>query len=252
MAKPVRTHFAPRKIAAEIIARLAAGADPVRAAGSRRYFKEQVEFYGLTTPQLRAICGEFHERLQKSWTLDQAMELCEILLPGKKFEVKASSIILLLKFKKEFGRETFRRIKAWLAADYCDNWAAVDVLCPEGLGFILDRNPALIEDIKTWTAHSNRWVRRASIVAFVPLARRGKHLDAAYDIGRRMFTTDDDLLQKATGWMIREAGKTDMLRLEAFLLKHGPAIPRTTLRYAIERFPEASRRRLLAVTKPAR
>jgi len=252
MAKSVLTNAAPRKIAAEIIARLEAGADPVRAAGARRYFKEQVEFYGLTAPQMRAICGEFHNRLKKSWTLDEAMALCEILLPGKKFEAKATSILLLLKFKKEFSRETFCRIKAWLAADYCDNWAAVDVLCPEGLGFLLDRNPALVENMKTWTVHPNRWVRRASIVAFVPLARRGKYLDAAYDIGRRMFATDDDLLQKATGWMIREAGKTDMPRLEEFLLKHGPAIPRTTLRYAIERFPEASRKRLLAATKKAR
>jgi 3-methyladenine DNA glycosylase AlkD len=247
-----KSEIEPRKIAAEIIARLEAGADPVRAAGSRRYFKEQVEFYGLTTPEMRAICGEFHERIKKSWTLDEAMALCEILLPRKKMEAKAASIVLLLKFKKEFGPDTFRRIKAWLAADYCDNWAAVDILCPEGLGFLLDRNPALIKDIKTWTAHPNRWVRRASIVAFVPLARRGKYLDAAYDIGRRMFATDDDLLQKAAGWMIREAGKTDMARLEAFLLEHGPAIPRTTLRYAIERFSEVSRKRLLAVTRKAR
>jgi 3-methyladenine DNA glycosylase AlkD len=60
---------------------------------------------------------------------------------------------------------------------------------------------------------------------------------------------DDDLIHKATGWLLREAGKTDMPRLEKFLLENGVAIPRTTLRYAIERFPEDKRKRLLTKTK---
>ena len=86
-------------------------------------------------------------------------------------------------------------------------------------------------------------------MAYVPLARHGKFLDAAYDIAGRTFPIRDDLLEKANGWMLREAGKKDPARLEAFLLRHGPAIPRTTLRYAIERFSEAKRKTLLKKTK---
>ena len=240
---------APKTIAAEILARLNAAADPVRAAGARRYFKEAVEFYGLSSPQLRALAAEIHGRVKPSWTLEEVLALCEILLPLPEFEAKTTAIVLLLKFKKEIGPAFLPTLKRWLADDYCNNWACVDVLCPEVLSWLIEKYPGLGPKIMAWTAHPNRWVRRASIVAYVPLARHGKSLDAAYETAGRMFAVRDDLLEKATGWMLREAGKKDMARLEAFLLDHGPAIPRTTLRYAIERFPEAKRKILLKKTK---
>jgi 3-methyladenine DNA glycosylase AlkD len=239
----------PEVMAASILARLEAEGDPVQAAGAKRYFKEAVEFYGLTTPKLRALADEFHARIMDSWALGDMTALCEILLPEKKYEAKVSAIILLLKFKKDFTPALVPRLKRWLAADYCNNWACVDVLCPEALSWLIERRPGLIGEIKTWTGHPNRWVRRASIVAFVPLARHGKFLDEAYDVALRIFPVRDDLLEKANGWMLREAGKKDSARLEAFLLRHGPAIPRTTVRYAIERFPEAKRKKLLLNTK---
>jgi 3-methyladenine DNA glycosylase AlkD len=74
-------------------------------------------------------------------------------------------------------------------------------------------------------------------------------LDPVYRIARKLFSIEDDLIEKANGWLLREAGKTDLARLEKFLLKHGRDIPRTTLRYAIEKFPEAKRIRILKATK---
>ncbi len=79
-------------------------------------------------------------------------------------------------------------------------------------------------------------------------ASRG-FLPAIYEISASVFPVDDDLVQKANGWLLREAGKADAARLERFLLEHGPAVPRTTLRYAIERFPPARRKALLLETK---
>ena len=95
------------------------------------------------------------------------------------------------------------------------------------------------------------WVRRASAVALVPLVRRGLQLDLAYDIAARLHADREDLIQKAVGWMLREAGKADAARLERYLRAHGPSIPRTTLRYAIERFPKAKRTVLMRMTRPA-
>ena len=93
------------------------------------------------------------------------------------------------------------------------------------------------------------WVRRASIVGLIPLARRGHSLDLVYEIAKRLHADEEDLIQKAVGWALREAGKTDPARLERYLRANGAAIPRTTLRYAIERFPDARRRALLRDTK---
>jgi len=81
------------------------------------------------------------------------------------------------------------------------------------------------------------------------LARKPGFLPAIYEISASIFPVDDDLVQKANGWLLREAGKADAARLERFLLEHGPAVPRTTLRYAIERFPPARRKALLLETK---
>ncbi len=92
-------------------------------------------------------------------------------------------------------------------------------------------------------------MRRASIVAFLKLVKLQECLGPAYAMAARHFDSKDDLVQKAAGWLLREAGKRDMARLEKFLLHYGPTIPRTTLRYAIERFPEGKRKRLLVLTR---
>ena len=83
-------------------------------------------------------------------------------------------------------------------------------------------------------------------------ARRGQYLEAAYELASEHFSDGEDLMHKAIGWLLREAGKTDMPRLKTFLLQHGNSIPRTSLRYAIERFPEGVRRELLLRTRGSR
>ena len=88
-----------------------------------------------------------------------------------------------------------------------------------------------------------------SVVCFVSLARHGEHLETVYDTAVVLRGDPEDLMHKAVGWMLREAGRTDPPRLETFLLRHGPTLPRTTLRYAIERFDAPSRKRLLAQTR---
>jgi len=75
-------------------------------------------------------------------------------------------------------------------------------------------------------------------------------LDAAYGVAASLLGDREDLIHKAAGWLLREAGRTDSPRLETFLLTHGPRVPRTTLRYAIKRMPERKRRRILAATRP--
>jgi len=85
-------------------------------------------------------------------------------------------------------------------------------------------------------------MRRSSAVCLTSLARKDEYLDAAYEIGELLFKDKEVLIHKATGWLLREAGKTDMPRLEGFLLQHGLGIPRTALRYAIEKFPAEKER----------
>jgi 3-methyladenine DNA glycosylase AlkD len=223
--------------------------NPIRARDAQRYFKEEIKSLGISAPIMRGLAGEIYEQIKKAWSVETAVEFCEILLPDPYHEVKALGILVLEKFRQDFPKSLFLRIKGWLAKNYCDSWALVDVLCPNSVGTLLQKYPELVEKIKTWTASPNRWVRRASIVSFIKLARLSGYQDAVYQIAARHFGDRDDLIQKANGWLLREAGKADEVRLEKFLLKNGPAIPRTTLRYAIERFDERKRKKLLAATK---
>lgn len=241
---------APATIAREALARLRASRDPAKAVLVQRYFKETVRSYGLTSGQVREIARDLGERVKVAWSAEDAADLCEILLRERELEAKAVATLILLRFRKSAPRSLFRRVEAWLAADRLDSWASVDVLCPELMAALLARYPDLTRPLRGWARHPNRWVKRAAAVSFLKLAKRPEWLDPIYEVARALLPADDDLVRKANGWLLREAGKTSAERLETFLLEHGPRLPRTTVRYAIERFPEERRRELLARTRP--
>jgi 3-methyladenine DNA glycosylase AlkD len=240
----------PETIVRESKTVLESRADRERALRSRRYFKEKVEFLGVTTPEIRTIESDVWNRIRSRWKLEDAIAYAEAMLADRFHEVRALGLLVLLRFRKQFDPALFERTRKWLSADRLDNWALVDVFCPDALGPLLETRSDLEMKIKAWTKDPNRWVKRASAVSFIKIARRGRCLETVYDIAERLFPVEDDLIHKATGWLLREAGRTDRPRLRDFLLKHGPAIPRTALRYAIEHFPEAERRGLLTRTKP--
>jgi len=223
--------------------------DPVRAEGAQRYFKEAFKCYGLTAIQIRYLAKEIYQSVKAEWSVDDAIQLCDILLPNPYHEAKGFGILILEKYKKDFPKSLFLKIKNWLSSSYLNNWAAVDVLCPDSVGSLLVTYPELVKEIKTWTNSPNRWVRRASLVSFIKLAQEKVYLDDIYQISASLFADSDDLIQKANGWLLRETGKRDMERLKKFLLQHGPAIPRTTLRYAIERFNDKKRKSILQDTR---
>jgi 3-methyladenine DNA glycosylase AlkD len=224
-------------------------ADHERALQVQKYFKETVRSFGVGSPQVRLLARELREATRADWSVRDAMSLCDLLFQRPELEAKSVAALLLLGYQKDFPKELFRKTRAWLERDLLDNWASVDIFCPQALGTLLARHPELMAAIETWAAHPNRWVRRASLVAFLKLVKKEEYLDAAYRMAARHFATRDDLVQKAAGWLLREAGKRDRHRLETFLLAHGPAVPRTTLRYAIERFPEKRRGELLRLTR---
>jgi 3-methyladenine DNA glycosylase AlkD len=246
----MRDHaLTPRRLADIWFERLQEKTDPVRAAGAQRYFKETIKSFGLTSAQAREFGSQAYEMIRDSWSVKEAIEFCGIMLENPYFEVKALGILVLERFRKDFPKSLFSTVKSWLAAGRCDNWATVDTLCPTSIGTLLEKHRDLVGSIKTWAKSPNRWVRRASLVSFIKLARKPEFRDDIYEVCRSLFGDADDLVQKAGGWLLREVGKPDPLRLEKFLIANGPAVPRTTLRYAIERFDPAKRKSILVSTR---
>ncbi len=243
-----------RALAAEARARLAAVANPRVAAAARTYFKEgeAAAFYGVKAPLLRAIGKELFATVRSSWTVQEAVAFCDVMLARPQLEAKALGVLLLGRFHRAFDPSLLARCHAWLARGRSANWASTDALSTIVIAPLLRGSPAEIGALERWTHDRCLWVRRAAAVALTPLARRGDALESAYRVAAALFDDRNDLIHKASGWLLREAGKTDPARLERFLLRNGPRIPRTALRYAIERFPAADRKRILDATRPAR
>jgi len=166
-------------------------------------------------------------------------------MPDRYLEVKSVGIEVVARYRRDFSPPLLARWKRWLSADHSANWATTDAICGTLIGPLLAQHPKLIPDMRGWSKHRNMWVRRASIVGLLYPMRRSHALDLVYEIAERLHPDEHDLIHKAVGWALREAGKVDAKRLDRYLRAHVGNIPRTTFRYAIERFPAANRRRLL-------
>jgi 3-methyladenine DNA glycosylase AlkD len=236
------------QVADQIIMRLRQMGEPRRAQGARQYFKHQIVALGITTPALRLFMRERMNGLQKVWRLGEAIQLCDRLLQEPELEIRGAGFLALAAFKKALTPAWLTPAESWLK-HRLDNWALVDGFCNAVLSPLLERHPAVERTLVRWSGAKLLWPRRAALVTLVPFARSGRCLELAYWLAQEHFGDPEDLMHKATGWLLREAGKTDPARLKRFLLQHGPAIPRTALRYAIERFPAAARAELLQATR---
>ena len=219
-----------------------------------RYFRgaDDLGFYNVGTDAMRPLARSIFLAHRRDWSIDEAMAFANALVRDRYLEAKSLGIEVVSRYRREFGPGLLPVWKRWLSDNHAANWATTDAICCYLIGPLLLRHPELGVRLRVWVRDRNMWVRRASIVGLIPLARKGGSLDLVYEIARQLHTDSEDLIQKAVGWTLREAGKTDMARLERYLRTHGPSIPRTTVRYAIERFPEATRQALLIGTRSPR
>jgi 3-methyladenine DNA glycosylase AlkD len=240
-----------RVAARQAIRALARMGRPAGEFDSRRYFRGPIDFafYNVGTAAVRTLARSIHAEHKADWSIDEAMAFADTLIVDRHLEAKELGIEVVARYRRDFTPRLLGAWKRWLAGNHSANWATTDAMCSVLIGPLLWQRPELRARLRAWSGDRNMWVRRASIVGLIQCARRGESLDLVYGIARRLHADGEDLIQKAVGWSLREAGKTDMPRLERYLRTNGPAIPRTTLRYAIERFPETKRRALLTATR---
>jgi 3-methyladenine DNA glycosylase AlkD len=233
---------------------LARLARPAGAFDARRYFRGDVDlrFYNVGTKAIREMARRLYLANRDVWSIEQAQRFADGLIKDDYLEAKGVAIEVLALYRRQFAPRLLPSWKRWLARGYAANWATTDAICGYLIGPLLAAHPTLAPRVAAWARDRNLWVRRASAVSLIPLARRGHALGVAYAVAARLHADDEDLIQKAVGWMLREAGKADAVRLERYLRAHSRSIPRTTLRYAIERFDERKRRAILVETKGRR
>lgn len=223
---------------------LEAAASPAKAKVLRWFFKtgpgeygEGDRFRGIVVPVLRAIAKR-HRSL--GWG-----DLGRLLRSPFHEDRLAALMILVLRVEKAAPAEKDRAMAFYLARTrHINNWDLVDLSAPAVVGArLVEKNePALLFEL---VRSPVLWERRIAMVGSFAFIRGGRP-GVAFALAERLLGDSEDLIHKAAGWMLREAGKRDRAGLVAFLESHAAAMPRTMLRYAIEKFPEPDRRRWLA------
>lgn len=220
-----------------------AAASPERRKVNEHYFKtgpgeyaEGDKFLGLSVPALRELAREHKllslrnatALLKSPWHEERALALMILVRQYQRGDEKAKSAIHSL-----YLRNT----------KYINNWDLVDVSAERIVGPHL---PAGQRGLLVRLAKSkDLWERRIAILSTFHYIKAGE-FDDALRIATIHLDDDEDLIHKATGWMLREIGNRDRRAEEAFLRKHAARMPRTMLRYAIEKFPEPLRRKYMA------
>jgi 3-methyladenine DNA glycosylase AlkD len=237
--------------ATEARRRLRALADPAQVPVLRRFFKTGPGeygagdvFLGVKVPRIRALVRELH-----------ALPLGEIetLLGSAIHEERMLALLLLVRrFERGRDEDGRRAIHELYLANTArvNSWDLVDATAPRLVGAFLERRGRGV--LRRLIRSGSMWERRIAMVATLHFIRAGD-LDDTFRLAARLLDDPEDLLHKAAGWMLREAGKRDRPALERFLGRHCERMPRVMLRYAIEQLPEPERRRWLAIPpgKPA-
>lgn len=240
----------PERVARAARRALARLARPSGDFDASRYFRgdHHLQFFNVGTAHVRALARRLVSE-HPEWSVADATTCADALIADPVLEVKGVAVEVVARYRKSFSPALLTRWKRWLSQNHSANWATTDGICGSLIGPLLVQHPELASKLRAWSRSSNLWVRRASVVGLIPLARRGHQLDLVYENARRLQPDREDLIHKAVGWTLREAGKADPRRLERYLIAQGSRTPRTTLRYAIERFPPEKRRALLARTR---
>ena len=223
---------------------LRALADGEKASFLQKFFRtgkgeyaEGDKFLGITVPVLRAVAGKYRH-----------MPLSQVrtLLKSKWHEERSAALVILVnKFERADESEERAVFDLYLAhTAYINNWDLVDLSAPRIVGAYLLHRPRAV--LYRLVKSQSLWERRIAIVSTQYLIRKNDFADTL-KLAALLLKDDHDLLHKATGWMLREVGKRDESVLVRFLDKHAHQMPRTALRYSLERLSATERKHYMGV-----
>ncbi len=194
-------------------------------------------FIGVSMPDIRKVAKQFH---------DISYNELQDIISSDVHEDRLCALVLLAERSKQTGNDERKTITTFYLKNtkYINNWDLVDVSAHYVLGnYILD-NPDQRKILDKLVVSKNTWERRIAMVStWIMIRKQG--IDEALYLAEKLLDDDHDLMHKAVGWMLRESWKKQPERVEDFLKRQYDRLPRTTLRYAIERMKESKRKRFL-------
>jgi len=240
---PARAMNQEAKVILEQMPRLSS---PAQATHAARFFKtkpgqygEGDQFLGINVPTIRTVAKQHRQ---------SSLSCLQELLENPWHEIRLLALFIATEqYQKQPELRTM--LVEWYLGNtqFINNWDLVDCSTPHMLGnYLCNRQSWSI--LERLTRSTNLWERRIAIVATLAFIRH-QQFEPTLTIAKLLMNDTHDLIHKATGWMLREVGKRNEAVLQNFLSTHGNKLPRTALRYAIERFPIAVRKHYLETTK---
>lgn len=211
---------------------------------SERFFKEKVNIYGLKTADALRISKEFFQEI-KSSSKHEILNLCEELWLSGYIEESLIACNWAYNLRNQYQPEDFETFERWVK-NYVSNWASCDTLCNHTIGIFIMQYPNFVNQLKDWTTSSNRWVRRASAVSFIIPARKGKFTSDIFTIAEALLMDKDDMVQKGYGWLLKVTSQVYLQLVFDFVMSNKSFMPRTALRYAIEKLPSGLKAQVMA------
>ncbi len=210
-------------------------ADAQKRESGKRFFKEDVELYGLTVPTVDRMAKAYLPELERRSKQD-VFALCEELWQSGYMEEALIACTWSHSVHKAYAPEDIGVFERWVAL-YVTNWATCDTFCNHSVGDLIDMYPILANNLQRWARAETRWMRRAAAVSFIVPASRGRFLENVFQIADILLLDSDDLVQKGYGWMLKAASEAHQQQVFDYVMRNKSMMPRTALRYAIEKMP---------------
>jgi 3-methyladenine DNA glycosylase AlkD len=210
-------------------------ADEKTKQSGERFFKEEVTLYGIKSAIVMHISKE-HFKAISDKSKSNIFSLCDKLWQSGIMEESFVACNWSYFVHKQYIPADFDIFDKWVNL-YITNWAACDTLCNHTVGTLVEMYPEQISGLKRWAKSENRWVKRASAVSLIIPARKGMFLNDIFEIADILHSDKDDMVQKGYGWMLKAASQAHQKEVFNYVMSKKTTMPRTSLRYAIEKMP---------------
>ncbi len=227
-----------------IRAELIRNADEKTRLQGEKYFKESIKIYGLKSAKTEQISKEYYKNITDK-SKDNIFSLCEELWKSGFIEEAGVACMWSYNVRKQYEPADFITFERWVNK-YVSNWAACDTLCSHTVGTFIEMYPSYLKELKRWAKSVNRWVKRASAVTLIVPARKGLFLADIFEIADILHSDTDDMVQKGYGWMLKVASQAHQKEVFDYIMRKKKTMPRTSLRYAIEKMPPELKAKAMA------
>lgn len=209
----------------------------------QRFFKEEIRAYGCRMKDIERVVkeklGNNRPDARRAW------EIASQLFSLPYYEPFLAATLILERAARSLSTDDMERLEQ-VIAQRVSNWAECDAICQRVVRKLLSPCEEVFSILRRWAGSDSKWLRRASLVPLLGKLRDEIFFDFLMEQCETLIEDRDDMVEKAVGWSLKEASKRDMPRVAEFVRENRRRMSRTALRYAVEKFPDAERERLMS------